>query len=426
MNLRQVVFREIMYRKSGFILGAVSIAVATGVLVCVMTLLAGHAGATSRIMAEKEAATAKEMALMQDDYRKIMKTLGFNLLILPESQSLDQYYATGYVSESMPEDYAERLAAAGLLTVRHVLPSVERRIEWPEMGGATVILSGTKGEVLSSEGFNGESMQMPVAEGDLVAGYAVAKKLGLAVGQTVTLRGEKFRVSEINPEKGTRDDITVWIELARAQRMLGLQGRLNAILALKCLCAGNELSKVRKDVTRILPGTQVIEVDSKVVTRAEARNRAALTAKQTREEESANLARLRESIESLAAWLVPLSILGAAVWIGLLALANVRQRRAEIGIFRALGLDSGRIITVFLARAALIGLTGSVAGYAAGIITAGAYAAKFSGGLSGAPVFNPLTFLAVILAAPALAIVASWLPALVAAGQDPALVPRED
>ncbi len=426
MNLRQVVFREIMHRKTGFILGALSVAAATGVLVCVMTLLEAHAEASSRMMAEKEAATAREMALMQDDYRKIMKTLGFNLLILPESQSLEQYYATGYVTETMPEDYAGRLAAAGLLTVRHVLPSVERRIEWPEMGGSTVILSGTKGEILSAEGFNGESMQMPVAEGDLVAGYIVAKNLGLSVGETVTLRGEKFRVSEINTEKGTRDDITVWIELGRAQRMLGLEGRINAILALKCLCEGNELPKVRKDVIRILPGTQVIEVDSKVITRAEARDKAAAVAKQTLEEESASLARLRKSIEDLAAWLVPLSILGAAVWIGLLALGNVRQRRAEIGIFQALGLDSGRIIAIFLARAALIGLTGAVAGYALGMATAGVYSAKFEGGLSGALTFNALTFLVVILAAPALAIVSSWLPALVAAGQDPALVLRED
>jgi len=254
----------------------------------------------------------------------------------------------------------------------------------------------------------------------------VAKNLGLSVGETVTLRGEKFRVSEINTEKGTRDDITVWIELGRAQRMLGLEGRINAILALKCLCEGNELPKVRKDVIRILPGTQVIEVDSKVITRAEARDKAAAVAKQTLEEESASLARLRKSIEDLAAWLVPLSILGAAVWIGLLALGNVRQRRAEIGIFQALGLDSGRIIAIFLARAALIGLTGAVAGYALGMATAGVYSAKFEGGLSGALTFNALTFLVVILAAPALAIVSSWLPALVAAGQDPALVLRED
>lgn len=426
MNLKRIVLREILYRKTGFILGVVSVAVATGIMVCVLTLLDSHGEITRRMMENKEASTAKAMAEMQDDYRIIMKKLGFNLLILPENQSLVQYYATGYVTESMPEHYAERLAGAGLMTIRHVLPSVERQIMWPEKDGATVILAGTKGEILSSEGFNGEPMQMPVESGELVAGYAVAQNLGFSVGETVTLKGERFRVKEINPERGTRDDITVWIELSRAQRIMGLEGRLNAILALKCLCPGNELAQVRQDVTRLLPGTQVIEIDSKVVTRAEARQRAAVAANQTLEDEQENLGRIRAEIEGFAAWLVPLSIIGAMVWIALLALGNVRQRRSEIGIYRAVGLDSSRIITIFLARATIIGLSGSIAGYGLGVTAATVYSARFAETLSVAVGFDPLLFLLLIFTAPALAAVASWLPALVAAGQDPALVLRED
>ena len=81
-------------------------------------------------------------------------------------------------------------------------------------------------------------------------------------------------MSEIYEERGNKDDITVWIDLAQAQQMFALQGKINAILALKCHCLGNELSQIRQDVARVLPETQVIEVDSKVVTRAEARDRA--------------------------------------------------------------------------------------------------------------------------------------------------------
>lgn len=426
MNLRRIVLREIAYRKTSFILGVISVAVATGVMVCALALLDSHGEMTRRMMESKEADTARMMAEMQDDYRIIMKKLGFNLLILPEDQSLVEYYATGYVTESMPEHYAERLADAGLMTIRHVLPSVERRIKWAEMGNATVILAGTRGEILSSGGFNGEPMQMPVAPGELVAGYAVAENLGFSVGETVTFDGDRFLIKEVNPEKGTRDDITVWIELSRAQRILGLEGRLNAILALKCLCPGNELAQVRQDVTRLLPGTQVIEIDSRVVTRAEARERAAATAKQTLDEEKDNLDRIRAEIEGFAAWLVPLSILGAMVWIALLALGNVRQRRSEIGIYRAVGLDSNRIIAIFLARSAVIGLSGSVAGYGLGMAAAGAYSARFAESLAGSLGPDPVLFLILILAAPSLAAVASWLPALVAAGQDPALALRED
>ena len=39
-------------------------------------------------------------------------------------------------------------------------------------------------------------------------------------------------------------------------------------------------------------------------------------------------------------------VLAAAVWVGLLALVNVRERITEIGVFRALGKSSARIASL--------------------------------------------------------------------------------
>jgi len=46
-------------------------------------------------------------------------------------------------------------------------------------------------------------------------------------------------------------------------------------------------------------------------------------------------------------------VLAAAVWVGLLMLANVRERRIEIGILRALGKTSGMIAALFLGEMAV-------------------------------------------------------------------------
>jgi hypothetical protein len=426
MNLWRLVTREIRYQKLNFSLGLLSVAAAAGVLVAVLTLLESHDRRTQHVLADKQAQTKAEMASLEDDYRQIMKKLGFNLLVLPAGQSLEEYYATGYVKEYMPEEYARKLAAAKLLTIQHILPCLEREIAWPEQGGRQVILAGTRGEAVMTGQTIKEPMQLPVAPGEIVVGCELARSLSLKPGDRLRLMGRQFTVSEVHAERGTRDDITLWIDLATAQRMLDKPGRINAILALKCLCEGNQLSNIRRDVARILPGTQVIEVDSKVVTRAEARERAGLAAQKALAAELDNRAKMRAELENFASWLSPVVILGAILWIGLLAFGNVRQRRGEIAVLRAIGVGSRRIMAIFLAKSVLLGLIGATAGYFAGLL-----AGLVSGELEPTPataagLFSPTVFLLVIIASTILCILAAWIPALVAGYQDPAEVLREE
>ncbi len=261
-----------------------------------------------------------------------------------------------------------------------------------------------------------------VPPGSAVVGHEIWDSLGLRVGDTITLLGRRFDVSQCNPERGNKDDITMWIDLAQAQEMLNRPGRINAILALKCHCAGAELANVRKEIGAILPGVSVIELASEVITRAEARDRARAAAEAAIAAEGAHRAHLRSEREAFAAWLVPLVALGAAVWIGVLALMNVCERRSEIGILRAVGLRSRQIMLVFLTRALLAGGVGAVLGYAVG------YAIGLLSGEAGVEtvtagtLFRPGLLVLVLVAAPLLAGLASWPPALLAARQDPALV----
>jgi hypothetical protein len=426
MTLFNLLTKEIKQQKLNFGLGVLAILAAAGVLVAELTVLNAHDQKTRAILEEKEARTAKEMAVMEDDYRKIMKELGFNLLILPRGQRLDEYYATGYVTNYMPEGYAHSLASAGLMTIRHLLPSLEERITWPEKGGREIILAGIRGEIPTVHKTPEEPILEAVHQGEMVVGYELGRSLALKAGDKVRLKGQDFLVREVYSERGSKDDITVWIDLAKAQEMLGKKGLINAILALKCICVGNELSQVRQDVARILPETQVIEVESKVVTRAEARERARITAERALVAERENRGLMRAEMEYFAAWLIPLVMIGSAVWIALLALGNVRARRGEIAILRALGLRSGQILLIFLGKAVLLGLFGGVLGYAAGFAM-GLAAGESGSGIGAAwRLFHPGLFFMVVLTAPLLAGLASWVPALVAARIDPAEILREE
>jgi len=426
MTLWHLVTREILHQKLNFALGICSVIVAAGVLVAELTLLDAHDERTGQILVEKEARTTEEMARMEDDYRKIMKKLGFNLLILPAEQSLENYYATGYVTEYMPEEYVHRLAGSGLMTIRHLLPSIEQKMTWPEQKGRSIILVGTRGEVPVTHLAPKEPMLLAVNPGEMKLGYQLATSLGLKVGDRVRLFRESFRISEIHDERGTKDDITVWIDLAKAQEMFGLQGKINAILALKCHCLGNEVSQIREDVARILPETQIVEVDSKVVTRAEARDRARAAAEMALAAERANRTRMRGELEKFAAWLIPMVIIGSTVWIALLALGNVRHRRNEIGILRAVGLRSVQVLNIFLAKAILLGIIGAFLGYLAGFAVGVASGEMAMNMQTAGKLFNPGLFFLVLFTAPLLSALASWIPALIAAGQDPAEVLREE
>jgi len=421
-----LILREIRVRWISFALGVVSVLVAVGVLTAQLTLLVAHDLRTQQILEEKRAETEAEMRVLEDDYRKIMKKLGFNILLLPEGQRLADLYVAGHSARDMPESYVDRLASSVIMTIRHLLPITEQEIQWPEEDGRTIVLVGTRGEVPLSHRDPLEPMMIPVPAGSAVLGYAIWDSLGAGVGDTITLLGRKFTVSRCHPERGTRDDITVWIDLAEAQQLLGMEGRINAILALKCHCEGSDLSSVRQSMAAILPGVQVVELATRAMTRAEARDRAAAAARAALEAERMHRAHLRGEREVFASWLVPLVTLGAAAWIGLLALLNVRERAAEIGILRALGVRSRQIMVVFLARAILVGLAGAVFGYGVGFAV-GLLAGELSLATDTAgALFRPGLLVLVTAAAPLLAALASWPPALVAARQDPALVLREE
>jgi putative ABC transport system permease protein len=421
-----LILREIRLRWISFALGVVSVLVAVGVLTAQLTLLVAHDLRTQQILEEKRVETEAEMRVLEDDYRKIMKKLGFNLLLLPEGQRLADLYVEGYCARDMPESYVDSLANSGIMTIRHLLPIAEQGIEWPEEGDRKIILVGTRGEVPLRHRAPLEPMMVAVPAGSAVLGYAIWDSLGLRVGDTITLLGKKFSVSRRHPQRGTRDDITVWVDLAEAQQLLGMEGRINAILALKCHCQGVDFSSVCEDITGILPGVQAIELATRAITRSEARDRAAAAAKAALEGERIHRVHLRGEREAFASWLVPFVTLGAAAWIGLLALVNVRERTAEIGILRALGVRSRQIMLVFLARAMLVGLAGAVLGYGVGFAV-GLLAGELSLATDTArALFKPGLLALVTAAAPLLAALASWPPALAAARQDPALVLREE
>jgi len=448
MSVLRLILREIAHRKLNFALAILSVSAAIACLVGAMTLLSAHETRTQAILAQKrsktESAIADQQAVvaargkeLQDSMRKITKGLGFNILILPQEQDLNEFYAQGTISSSMPEQLVDKLANSSIVTINHLLPMITRKIAWKERD-QTILVTGTRGEVPIMHRDRKKPLLDQVPAGTMVVGYQVHTQQNLNKGDKVTMMGKEFTIEKMHPERGTVDDSTVWINLAEAQELFGMQNLVNAILALECNCATEDrVAEIRAEIAGILPGTQVIERGPSALARAEARNEAKKTAVKALEQEKAAAreslaaeenyqAQLLADLESTASILVPVVIIAGALGIALLAFGNVRQRSNEIGVLRAIGLRAPQILWLFLGKALLIGLVGAGVGYGAGFGIGTLWGDLPTAAGTSAHLFSAqVLFLAIVMAL-VLSGVASWIPAMVAARQDPAVILQEE
>jgi len=430
VKIWHILVKEILHRWRSFALGIFAVIVAVGSLTGALTLLKVHDLHTQKILTEKEEETEKKMAILKDEMRKATLKLKFNLLILPKQQSIRDLHIKGYPSEYMPEEYVTRLANSGIITVRHFLPSLQQRIKWPEKN-RTITLVGARGEVPNLYKDPRKPLVQPVPQGTIVLGYGLHYSLGLQVGDKVKLLGREFTVHKCYEERGSKDDFTAWIHLRQAQELLDKEGLINAILALECICQGVEglLEKIRTEIEQILPGTQVIEKGTKALARAEARVKVGQEAKAAVERERRHRTQMRSEREFFAAVLVPLVMVACAVWVGLLAFNNVRDRKTEIGIQRAIGFRARQIMFLFLTKFLVMGLLGGALGIFVGLGFGrwlGLTLEEDIGGIAAGELFNPGLLFLVLIIAPVLTVISGWIPTMIAIRQDPAEALREE
>ena len=169
----------------------------------------------------------------------------------------------------------------------------------------------------------------------------------------------------------------------------------------------------------------MIERGTKATARAEARLAAQKLAQQTLATEESRAKETKAQFASFTATLVPLVLAGCSLLIGLLAFLNVRDRQAEVGILRALGLKSSQVYLIFLSKALVIGILGALAGLPLGHLVAVSTAKSLAGSQGELLSASRGLFLLVLLATPLVTLLASWIPTLFAVRQDPSETLRE-
>jgi len=377
----KLIFKEICFRKLNFLLSLLAMMAAVSLFVAFFT--------------SGEASKRETIRLTRD--------MGFNLRIIPKQTNLDKFWITGFSEFTMPEEYVFRFMAHKNFSYAHLTATLQRQIEW---NGKKAILIGIAPE-LEPSGKQNSPMSFSIEAGSVYIGYELASSLQLHKNQKIDILGNNFKIEKCLSETGSDDDIRIYAQLAEVQRLLNMNGEINEIKALNCLCLLDEnqdpLEILRKQLALVLPDAQVIL--NKTI--AEAREKQRLM------------------LERYFARLIPFVIIIIAIWIGSLAMMNVNDRKPEIGVLRSLGYCSSKIAILFLGKAIMVGSLGAILGFVAG----NGLSLTYAPGIFKAtaehiqPVYKLLYWS--ILVAPLFAAVASLIPAMIAITQDPAAILRE-
>jgi putative ABC transport system permease protein len=339
-----------------------------------------------------------------------MSKLGFNIMILPGNQNLGDWYADDYASRYMPEEVVGQLEQSKLTTIEHLIPCLRQKIKWPETKWTVIVIG--KGNRILNPAHESDSIPFEaVPEGKIILGHEIHKALKFKTGDKVALMNRNFTVHKCRPEQGSKDDITIWLNLRDLQKLLDKTGLINEIRAMETDEAWSNIVKVRKEITELIPETQVIEISDIASAKTAARTKALEEGKSSINRERNHRKDLKTTWIRMAWGLIPLVLIVCTGWLGLLSFRNVQDRRPEIGILMSLGYNSNQILKLFLMRSSILAVVGGFTGVLCTIVL-------------GTPDYRLLTL--GVLVAIAITTIATYGPAVSAAGHDPADVLRCD
>ncbi len=278
-----------------------------------------------------------------------LDNLGANVLILPKGATVSNYYSADFGEYVMPESYVDDITTSGLQGVDNLSPKLTEAISlqgkpvyltgilpkeefkskpaWQSAGGIFERPAGcgtvVPGAIAKALGGNAQgagktdAVRKAVVEelgpAEVLVGQDVASRFNLKVGATLPIKGESFTVKSVLPSTGTVDDTRVFAHLHTVQRLFGRGHVVNAIEMIGCC---KEISKGLTDgLNRLLPEAKVVTIKQIAQTQL----------------------KTNTMMERFSVIFLVIILLVGAVSIANYMLANVYERRKEIGTLLALG-----------------------------------------------------------------------------------------
>jgi len=310
-------------------------------------------------LAAGAAITAALLNLQVDAKRRLtteFRTLGANVVIAPPES--ETHESAQFLNDSIFSDLSEGMDTSSIPKAEFLYGIVEvakisaakdqKRGESRDVILAGFAYSGNRPEQVLSPALVAATQEMvetniPICD----AGERAAAALKLRTGDTVALmNGSKKIKCQVRtlPSIGSAEDSQIFVDLRAAQALLDQPGRISLIQ----LSVPGRPKEIQDRIAslRRLPGVDVRPI------------------RQFTEGEAKIYDRISGILSATVALVLVLTTLCVMA-----AMTNVAmERRNDVGLMKAIGGATRRVLRLFVAEAALLGLTGGVLGGAAGIL----------------------------------------------------------
>lgn len=404
MKIHGMLLKEVFLKKSRLFAGLMAVTLGVAAIVAIRNI---------SFYSEKKISSELDM-------------LGANILILPKSATVQDYYQADLQEDEIPDDYILKLTGSSIKGLDNISPKLNAKINMGNSpvivtgilplnefksksawAGATGIFNRPEGCAPGGMGFSGSGYKPPdpgrvindLGRFQALVGYDAASKMKLKEGGSLKIKGQEFSVLRVLPETGTTDDARVFIHLKTMQALFKKKGVLSAIEIAGC-CSAISTGLINQ-INKILPDAKVVTINQIVATQI-------------------NTNKIMNNISII---LIIIVLLMGAAGIANFMFDDVYERRKEIGILTSMGAGDSWIMKLFLYKAVLLGLVGGIAGYILGSLIAFTLGPVIAG-IAARPM--PLLGIIVAVISTATSVAASIIPLRNAVKMDPFVAIRED
>jgi putative ABC transport system permease protein len=380
MNLPKLVFNNMARRRGRFVFTLLGITIGIGAFV---TFLALGGSLKKEVMREANALGANLVVTPKGScaYEQVSILTGE---VLPSNISMEEYAKVSALpGMSVVPVLAEKSAINNRpVSVSGILPAKMRAFKGWQL---------TAGDDLATDN-----------EPAVLLGAMAAEQFRLQPGGSIVIRGERLPVKGILAPTGGKDDVTVFLPLATAQRLFN-SGEHVSFLAVKV----DDVTAIDMAIERIREQVSLGVVSDQQML--------------------ASVLSIVGSVNVTLQLIAVVAVLAAAFGIVNTMLTATYERKREIGILQALGATQRTIFTLFLVESGLYGLLGGICGVAGGLFLSTIAAPQleqniftsFVKGTGSVGILDPAVIFGSILFSAVVAVLAGLYPAWRAARLSP-------
>ncbi len=278
---------------------------------------------------------------------------GANIVVVPRTERLPLTYGgvqVGAVSqEAAPLHMADITKIRSIKNKQNVNKVAPKLVEPVTIAGVRTLVVGVQwDQELAIKRWWKRTGTPPAGDHDVLAGSRAMKRLGLALGSELQLKGERFRVVSSFEPTGTQEDDLVFVDLATVQRLWSRGDELSFI-EVSAWCSSCPIEQINAQISTEMPYARVSAV---------------LKATESRKI-------LIGQFQLFGLVLSGLMILVGCLIVLTTTLAGVRERRGEIGIFRSVGYRRKHIFKIILLENLTLALLASGLGIGLATVASG-------------------------------------------------------